>query len=121
MMTKQLDLLSAPVLGVLVSAGYTASPYHATLADIPVVTRVAFTGTLENRSVLSGVFNAYPATASQVFGDDVTSIVLVSYSGTDTSSPLIAFLDQSPNLPANPTGGDLIFNWDTSTYKIFAI
>lgn len=120
-MTKQLNLLTDPVLCVLVSAGYVPSQYHATLADVPPATRVAFTGTLENRSVSGGVFNAYPATATQVYGDDVTAVVLVSYSGTDISSPLIAFLDQSPDLPANPTGGDLIINWDTTAYKIFAI
>jgi len=121
MMTKQLDLLNDPVLGVLVSAGYVASQNHASLADIPPSCRVAFTGTLENRTVAGGVYNAYPATATAVFGDDVTAIVLTSYSGTDISSPLIAFLDQSPDLPANPTGGDLILNWDTTLYKIFAI
>jgi hypothetical protein len=91
------------------------------LADIPPACRVAFTGTLENRSVSGGVFDAYPATAAQVYGDDVVAIVLTSYNGTDLGSPLIAFLDQSPDLPANPTGGDLIFNWDTTAYKIFAI
>lgn len=120
-MTKQLDLLNDPVLGVLVSTGYVASLNHASLADIPVSCRVAFSGTLENRSVTGGVFNAYPAIASNVNGPDVTAIVLVSYNGTDISSPLIAFLDQSPDLPANPAGGDMVFNWDTTTYKIFAI
>lgn len=121
MMTKQLGLLTDPVLGVLVSAGYTPSVNHASLADIPATTRVAFTGTLTNRSVTNGVFNAYPATASAVYGDDVVAVVLLSYSGTDLGSPLIAYLDQSPDLPANPNGGDMIINWDTTAYKIFAI
>jgi len=120
-MTKQLDLLTDPVLGVLVSAGYVTSHNHASLADIPVICRVAFSGTLENRAVVAGVFSADPTVASAVIGDDVVAVVLVSYSGTDSSSPLIAFLDQSSNLPANPTGGDLVLNWDTTTYKIFAI
>ena len=120
-MTKQLDLLTDPILGVLVSVGYTPSLNHASLADIPAATRIGYTGTLENRSVASGVFNANPAIAPAVTGDDVTAIVLLKYSGTALSSPLIAYLDQSPDLPKNPTGGDLIFNWDQTTYKIFAI
>ena len=121
MMTKQMDLLTDPVLGVLVSASYVASYNHASLADIPPACRVAFSGTLDNRAVVSGVFSADPTTASAVVGDNVVAVVLVSYSGTDISSPLIAFLDQSPDLPVNPNGGDLTFNWDTTTYKIFAI
>lgn len=121
MMTGQLDLLTETVLGVLVTANYVASTHHASLADIPPATRVAFSGTLENRSVIDGVFNADPTLALAVMGDPVQAVVLVSYSGTDISSPLIAYLDQSPDLPVNPTGGNLVFNWDQSSYKIFAI
>jgi hypothetical protein len=121
MMTGQLNLLAAPVLGVLVTGNYVASHYHASLADIPPTTRVAFSGTLENRTVASGVFNADPASVLAVQGDVVTAVVLVSFSGTDISSPLVAYLNQSPDLPVNPTGGNLILNWDTSSAKIFAL
>jgi hypothetical protein len=121
MMTGQLNLLAAPVLGVLVTGNYVASYHHASLADIPSATRVAFSGTLENRSVASGVFNADPAVVLAVQGDVVTAVVLVNFSGTDISSPLVAYLDQSPDLPINPTGGNLILNWDTGSAKIFAI
>lgn len=120
-MVAQLDLLNAPILGVFVTAGYAVSPNHASLADIPVAARIAFTGTLSNRTVSGGVFSADSATAVAVYGDVIQAIALVSYSGTDSSSPLVAYLDQSPDLPYNPNGSTLVINWDTTApSKIFA-
>lgn len=122
MMTKQLDLLNDFVLGVLVKDTYIPSTNHASLADVPAASRVAFSGTLEGRSVHGGVFGADPTLAESVYGDQIVAVVLCKYTpGDDLNSPLIAFLDQSPDLPKTPNGGDLIFHWDQTTYKIFAI
>jgi hypothetical protein len=117
-LTGQLNLLDDTVLGVLVSAFYAASQNHASLADIPPAYRIATTDPLANKTVVNGTFCASPATAHSVSGNMVQALVLVASSGTDISSPLIAYLDTSPGLPVNPTGGDLVFNWTTTVLAI---
>lgn len=121
MLTGQLNLVDDQIVGVLVTANYVPSYYHASLADVVPATRVATSGTLENRSVSSGVFGASDLRVDNVYGDPVKAIVLFKSTGVDITSSLIAYLDQSPDLPKNPNGGDLIFKWDTTSIKIFAI
>jgi hypothetical protein len=119
MLTGQLDMIDDPIVAVLVSAFYVPSLAHSTLADIPSYARVATSGTLANRTVSSGVFNADTLVVTGVVGDPVTAVVLVKSSGT--ASPLITYLNQSADLPKTPDGGNLTFTWDTGSSKIFVL
>ena len=121
MLTGQLDMLTAPIVGVLVNVNYTPQPYHANLADIPASMRVAISGELQNKTVINGVFSAGALTVTGVYGDMIGAVVLMKQTGNELTSTLVAFLDSSANLPVLPNGGDLIFNWDTGTFGIFAI
>jgi hypothetical protein len=121
MLTGGLDMVNDPIVGVLVNVNYSPQPYHVNLADIPVAMRVAESGTLVNRAVASGVFSADNLTVTAVYGEMVGAVVLVKQTGTESTSTLVAFLNGSPNLPVLPNGGDLIFNWDPGTFRIFAI
>lgn len=121
MLTGGLDMVTDQIVCVLVNENYTPQPYHVNLADIPATMRVAVSGTLPNRSVATGVFSADPLTVSGVYGDPIGALVMMKQTGAELTSTLVAFLDSSPSLPILPNGGDLIFNWDPGTFRIFAI
>lgn len=114
-------MVNDPIVGVLVNANYIATGNHTSLADIVPATRVATTGTLVNRTVTKGVFNSNSLVVFSLTGDEVAAVVLVKSTGTDITSPLIAYLDQSPDLPFNPNGNSVVINWDTGSYKVFSI
>ena len=41
--------------------------------------------------------------------------------GTEATSPLIAYIDTATGLPITPNGGDIIVTWDNGTNKIFKV
>ncbi len=119
MMTKQLDLVNDPVKAVLVNENYVPSYNHASLLDIVPATRIATSGTLTARSVSYGVLDASALIVPAVSGDVIEAVVLIHDTGT--AAPLIAYLDNSPDLPKNPNGGDITISWSTGVSKIFAL
>ena len=51
---------------------------------------------------------------------DTIKAVLVD-TGTDSTSPLIAFIDTATGLPITPNGGDIIVTWDNGPNKLFKL
>ena len=41
--------------------------------------------------------------------------------GTEATSPLIAYIDTATGLPITPNGGDIIVVWDDGANKIFRL
>lgn len=68
-----------------------------------------------------GAVNAANVTFASVSGATVTAIVLALSTGTDSTSPLIAYIDTATGLPITPNGGDIIVSWDTGPNKIFKL
>jgi len=128
MLNGQIDWLNDPIVAVLVSTGttsgsnaYTFSPYHASFADVPAGARVAMSGTLTVRTSTYGVADAADTVLLSVFGNVASAVLLVSYTGTDIQSPLIAYLDEGVNIPVNPDGGTITLQWSNGNSRIFAL
>ena len=45
-------------------------------------------------------------------GATINAIVIYKDTGTEATSPLIAYIDTATGLPITPNGGDIIVTWD---------
>ena len=94
---------------------------HDNLDDIPAAARVAVSGALTGKTVAAGVADAADVTWSAVTGDQCEAIVLYKHTGTDSTSRLIAYIDDATGLPVTPNGGDIKVEWDSGDDKIFKL
>lgn len=119
----QLNMLTDTVKCMLVDTGaYTANfSTHEFLADIPVSARVTTPVTLTSKTTTGGAFDAADVTFTSVSGASIETIIIYSDTGTESTSPLIAYIDTATGLPITPNGGDIIVTWDNGANKIFKV
>jgi hypothetical protein len=104
------------------AADYTVNlSTHDNLDDIPSAARVATSGPLSGRTVTNGVADANDVTFSAVTGDVSEALVIYKHTGTESTSRLIAYIDNATGLPVTPTGGDITVSWDNGANKIFKL
>ena len=108
---------------MLVSAAYTLDPTnHVYFTDITPSSVLTGRVTLTSKTTVAGAANAANITFSAVAaGLNVAAIVLFKSTGTDATSPLIAYLGNATGLPITGNGGDIIVVWDSGTNKIFRV
>ena len=103
------------------TADYTVDlAAHDNLDDIPAGARVATSGALTGKTVAAGVADADDVTFSAVTGDQSEALVIYKHTGTESTSRLIAYIDDATGLPVTPNGGDITVQWD-ATNKIFKL
>lgn len=105
----QINWMTDTIKVVLVStSGYTPqTAVHQYLADIPVSARIAGPVTLTAKATTGGAADAADVTFTSVTGNTINAIVIYSDSGTEATSPLIAYIDTATGLPITPNGGDI--------------
>ena len=54
-------------------------------------------------------------------GDPSEALVIYKDTGTESTSPLIMYIDTATGLPVTPNGGDITVTWDNGTNKIFKV
>ncbi|ACI06237.1 gp23 [Mycobacterium phage Brujita] len=81
------------------------------LDDIPSGAIVATSGNLASKTVTGGVADAANVTFSAVSGDISEALVIAKYTGTASTSPLIAYIDDATGLAVTPNGGDITIIW----------
>jgi len=94
---------------------------HDNLDDIPAPARVATSGALTGKTVAAGVADAADVTFSAVTGDQSEALVIYKHTGTESTSRLIAYIDDATGLPVTPNGGDITIQWDSAASKIFKL
>ena len=111
------------IKAVLVDTGtYTANlAAHEFLSDISGGARIATSGAFTGKATTGGAADANDVTFTSVTGASIEAIVLYKDTGTDSTSPLIAFIDTATGLPITPNGGDIIVTWDNGPNKIFKL
>lgn len=123
MLTAGLNLISGTVKVMLVdTASYTYSASHQYLSDVPAGSRVGTAQTLGTKSITGGVFDAADSTWSGLSGaPSIEALVIYVDTGTESTSPLVAYIDVATGLPisAGATGGTV--TWDNGANKIFAV
>ena len=119
----QLNWLTDTIKVILVDTGaYTPqTAVHQYLADIPVSSRIAGPVTLTSKTTTGGAADAADCTFTAVTGPSIEAIVIYMDTGTEATSPLIAFIDTATGLPITPNGGDIIVTWDNGVNKIFKV
>ncbi len=108
---------------ILIDTGaYTVNlSTHDNLDDVAAGSRIAVSGALGSKTVTDGVANAAGVTFSAVTGATVEAVVIYKHTGVESTSRLIAFIDNATGLPVTPNGGDITLAWDTGASKIFKL
>ena len=119
----QLNWMTDTIKVILVDTGaYTPqTAVHQYLADISIAARIAGPVTLTSKTTTGGAADAADCTFTSVSGSSIEAIVIYSDTGTEATSPLIAYIDTATGLPITPNGGDIIVTWDNGTNKIFKV
>ncbi len=119
----QINWLTDTMKVILVDTGaYTPqTAVHAYLSDISSSARIAGPVTLTSKTTTGGAADAADVTFTSVTGPSIEAIVIYSDTGTESTSPLIAFIDTATGLPITPNGGDIIVTWDNGVNKIFKV
>jgi len=94
---------------------------HDNLDDIPAGARVAVSSALTGKTVTDGIADANDVTWPSVTGDQCEAIVLYKHTGTESTSRLIAYIDDATGLPVTPNGGDIKVEWADTADKIFKL
>ena len=119
----QINWMTDTVKVILVStSGYTPqTAVHQYLADVPVSARIAGPVTLTAKATTGGAADAADCTFTSVSGATINAIVIYKDTGTEATSPLIAYIDTATGLPITPNGGDIIVTWDNGVNKVFRV
>ena len=122
-LTGQFNWSTDSIKSVLVDTGaYTVSlTSHEFLSDISSSARVSTSGAFTGKTTTGGAADANDITFSSVSGSSIEAIVIYADTGTEATSPLIAFIDTATGLPITPNGGDIIVTWDNGANKIFKL
>lgn len=122
-LTGQFNWATDAIKAVLVDTGaYTVNlTAHEFLSDIASSSRISTSGAFTGKTTNGGAADANDITFSSVSGASIEAIVIYADTGTEATSPLIAFIDTATGLPITPNGGDIIVTWDNGTNKIFKL
>ena len=112
------DLLADNIIALLIDTAdetyNAADQFHSNITGAGIV---ATSGNLATKTTTGGVFDADNITITAVTGDTVEAIVLLKWTGTSSTSPLIAWYDLAASF--TPNGSDITVVWHSS--GIFAI
>jgi len=119
----QINWMTDTIKVLLVDTGaYTPqTATHEYLSDIATSARIAGPVTLTSKATAGGAADAADVTFTSVTGASIEAIIIYSDTGTEATSPLIAYIDTATGLPITPNGGDIIITWDNGTNKIFKL
>lgn len=111
------------IKAILVDTGtYTPNlSAHEFLSDVGSGSRISTSGAFTGKATTGGAADANDVTFTSVTGASIEAIILYKDTGTDSTSPLIAFIDTATGLPITPNGGDIIVTWDNGPNKIFKL
>ena len=119
----QINWMTDTVKCILVDTGaYTPQTgVHRFLSDISASARIAGPVTLVSKATTGGAADAADVTFAAVSGASIEAIVIYKDTGSEATSPLIAYIDTATGLPITPNGGDIIVTFDNGTNKIFKV
>ena len=94
---------------------------HEYLSDVAGGSRIAGPVTLTSKTTTGGAADAADLTFTSVSGVSIETILIYKDTGTESTSPLIAYIDTATGLPITPNGGDIIVSFDNGTNRIFKL
>jgi hypothetical protein len=112
-----IDLLNDTIKLVGVdTADYTRDDTDEFLSEIASGARVCTSDALASKTTTGGVFDAANSTFGVVTGDPFELLALIKDTGSDATSPIIAFIDTAGGSPiaAIPNGGEITITFDAA-------
>jgi hypothetical protein len=121
-LTKAIDWVNDTVRVYLIDTDdYTVNlATDQYLDDIAAGAKVA-NADITSKTASAGVADGADTTLTSVTGDTSEALVIAMWSGVESSSPLIAYIDTATGLPVIPNGGDITITWDNGANKIFKL
>ena len=119
----QINWMTDTIKVFLVStSAYTPqTAVHQYLSDIPPSGPVAGPLPLTAQATTGGSADAADCAFTSVPGATSIVIVIFQETATESTTPLIAYIDTATGLPITPNGGDIIVTWDNGVNKIFRV
>jgi len=119
----QINWMTDTIKVILVdTSAYTPqTSVHQYLSDISSSARIAGPVTLTAKATVGGAAEGADVSFPSVSGPSIEAIVIYVDTGTESTSPLIAYIDTATGLPITPNGGDIIVTWDNGANKIFKV
>lgn len=117
------NLSAGTVKAMLVDTGvYTYSAAHDFLDDVVAGARVGTAVTLSSKTLTDGVFDAADVSFTGLSSaPSIEAIVIYVDTGTESTSPLVAFVDTGTGLPVSAGATQVDVTWDNGASKIFAL
>lgn len=111
---------SDTIKAALVKTAYTYSSAHDFYDDVS--TNVLGTPqTIGSKTTTSGVADGADVTFTALTGTAVSYILIYKDTGTPSTSPLIALIDDYTGLPLTPDGTNVTVAWPNDSNKIFKL
>ena len=102
------------------SADYTVNlATDQDLVDIPAAAREEIFGPLLSPTIVAGVADAADFTFASASGDPCDALVYYQHTGVESTSILIAYVDNATEFPITLNGGDIDVTHDVGANKIF--
>lgn len=122
LLSGSIDLTTATMKASLISSSYTANLSTDEFYSTPVAFILNSAATLASKTVTLGVFDAADITYTAVTsGSTAKCVVIWKDTGSNATSPLLAYIDTITGFPLATNGGDITIVWDSGANKIFAL
>ena len=117
-----IDWTAGTIKAALIDKGtYTYSAAHQYWSSA-VASVIGTPTALTTRTATLGVADADDVTFTGVSGATVEALIIYKDTGSNSTSPLIAFIDDvSAGLPFTPNGGNVTVTWDSGSSRIFRL
>lgn len=121
-LNKQINFDTDTIVARLVKDTYAQN--LATDEFLSSVTKVTGSTdqTLANTTIADGVFDADDITFAAVPpGEKAEAVVIAQWTGVESTSPLLFYIDDITGFPVDTTGGNIPVQWNNGAYKIMSL
>ena len=121
LLSGSVNMTTDTIKAMLIKTGYTYSATHQYVSDVSAYDN-GRSSALSNKTVTDGIFDADDITITATTNTQVIAIVLYKDTTEDTTSPLIAYIDNVAGIPFTPAANGVVqIIWDNGAYKIFSL
>lgn len=122
MLSGAINFTSDTIKAALVSTSYAQNLSTDEFWSSAAANVIGTPQALASKTVTGGALDAADVTyAAVAAGSTAKCVVLYKDTGSDATSPLLAFIDTITGFPLATNGGDITVQWDNGTYKIFSL